>query len=75
MKKKMKNHPKVRDRHTLANFLSRLSSNYKEHFQDDGSIEFREFIKHLEKYRRDESILTNFYSYELLRDGVNKFYI
>lgn len=73
--KKMKNHPKIRDRHSLILLLSKLSSNYREHFQDDGSIEFKEFIKHLEKYYRDNSVLTNFYSYELLRDGVNKFYI
>lgn len=71
----MKNHPKIRDRHSLILFLSRLSLNYREHFQDDGSIEFREFIKHLEKYYRDNSVLTNFYSYELLKNGVNKFYI
>lgn len=71
----MKNHPKIRDRHSLILFLSKLSSNYKKHFQDDGSIEFKEFIKHLEKYYRDNSVITNFYSYKLLRDGVNKFYI
>ena len=42
-------------------------------FDNDGSLEFREFIKYLDWYIKDSSVINNYYHAVLVRDGINKY--
>ena len=43
---------------------------YKELFNSDNSIEYREFEKQILWFVRVPSILTNYYSYKIITDGI-----
>jgi len=42
-------------------------------FDNDGSLEFREFIKYLHCYIKDSSVINNYYHAVLVRDWINKY--
>ena len=42
-------------------------------FDNDGSLEFREFIKYLDWYIKDSSVINNYYHAVLICDGINKY--
>ena len=39
-------------------------------FEDDGSIEFKEFIKQFRHYQSDSGVLNNYYSYQIIKKGI-----
>lgn len=58
----------------LKGFLFRLKDvDCDSVFTNDGSVEYKEFIKQFKWYQRDPSILSNYYSMARLKDGINKF--
>ena len=42
-------------------------------FTNDGSVEYKEFIEQFKWYQRNKSIISNYYSMVIIRDGINKF--
>lgn len=42
-------------------------------FVDDGSIEYKEFMKQVNLYLMNPLIATNYYSYKVIKDGIKKF--
>ena len=42
-------------------------------FTDDGSVEYKEFMKQFKLYQLSERIVTNYYSMVIIKDGINKF--
>lgn len=42
-------------------------------FEDDGSIEFKEFIKQFKAYQSDSGVVNNYYSYQIIKDGIKKY--
>ena len=42
-------------------------------FEDDGSIEFKNFIKQFKDYQFDSVVLNNYYSYQIIKDGIKKY--
>lgn len=45
----------------------------KESFVDNGSIEYKEFMKQIKLYLKDPSIVTNYDSYKIIANGIKKF--
>lgn len=45
----------------------------KKVFVDDGSIEYKEFMKQIELYLKDPIMATNSHSYKVLKDGIKTF--
>lgn len=46
---------------------------YKELFNSDNSIEYKEFERQILWFVRVPSILTNYYSYKIITDGIKKY--
>jgi len=42
-------------------------------FDDDGSVDFKEFVKQFEKYQYNTDVLNNYYSYLIIKDGISKY--
>lgn len=42
-------------------------------FDDDGSVDFKEFVKQFEEYQYSTRVLTNYYSYQIIKKGINKY--
>lgn len=42
-------------------------------FEDDGSIDFKEFIKQFKAYQSDSGVINNYYSYQIIKDGIKKY--
>lgn len=42
-------------------------------FEDDGSIEFKEFIRQFKHYQSDSGVLNNYYSYQIIKNGIKKY--
>ena len=42
-------------------------------FEDDGSIEFKEFTRQFKHYQSDSDVLTNYHSYQIIKDGIKKY--
>ena len=42
-------------------------------FEDDGSIEFKEFIKQFKHYQSDSGVVNNYYSYQIIKNGIKKY--
>ena len=45
----------------------------KELFVDDGSIEYKEFMKQVNLYLINPLIATNYYTYKVIKDGIKTF--
>jgi hypothetical protein len=42
-------------------------------FVDDGSIEYKEFMKQVNLYLMNPLIATNYHSYKVIKDGIKMF--
>ena len=42
-------------------------------FEDDGSIEFKNFIKQFKRYQSNSGVLNNYYSYQIIKKGIKKY--
>ena len=42
-------------------------------FDDDGSVDFKEFVKQFEEYQCSTEVLTNYYSYLIIKKGISKY--
>ena len=42
-------------------------------FDDDGSVDYKEFIKQFEEYQCSTEVLTNYYSYLIIKKGISKY--
>ncbi len=42
-------------------------------FDDDGSVEFKDFIRLFERFRIFSNTITNYYSYQIIKNGINKY--
>ena len=42
-------------------------------FEDDGSIEFKEFIKQFKEYQFNSGVVNNYYSYQIIKHGIKKY--
>ena len=59
--------------HELGYFIPVKFERCKELFVDDGSLEYKEFMKQLKLYLKNPSIVTNFHSYEIIKNGIKTF--
>ena len=42
-------------------------------FDNDGSVEFKDFIRQFERFQIFSDTLTNYYSYQIIKNGINKY--
>jgi hypothetical protein len=42
-------------------------------FDDDGSVEYKEFIKQFERYQISTYFLDNYYSFQIIKNGIEKY--
>ena len=42
-------------------------------FNDDGSVDFKEFIKQFNGYQHNSDFITNYYSYRIINEGIKKY--
>ena len=42
-------------------------------FEDDGSIEFKVFIKQFKHYQSNSGVLNNYYSYQIIKNGIKEY--
>ena len=42
-------------------------------FEDDGGVEFKEFIKQFRYYQSNSGVLNNYYSYQIIKNGIRTY--
>ena len=42
-------------------------------FDDDGSVDYKEFIKQFERYQMSSDFLNNYYSFQIIKNGIDKY--
>lgn len=42
-------------------------------FDDDGSVDYKEFIKQFERYQISSDFLNNYYSFQIIKKGIGKY--